>query len=301
MRVGGAGREWALGVALAALVGCGGDAPPRSAQPEVAAETGAFDLLAQQEQARRAGRPLVLLIVERGQDQALAIFSAAWSATWSAASAQPAVVGRICELRISRNRAELARFHLMTTPLLVCLSPEGVVISRDAGPLDAGVLRQRIAAAIASGPGLDHQRDALAELAWPAYGSMFDVVEARRALADFLLGHGNDAEAVPVLVALAGDPRVPAPARVRAWVELARAHQWIGEPEKARHIAQSLITALGGQFPQALAGGELALGLLDAAGGRPAKARAEFAAAAAADPGSEYGRQAAALAAGGTP
>ena len=46
----------------------------------------------------------------------------------------------------------------------------------------------------------------------------------------------------------AGPPSLrahPAGARASAWVALARAHLWVGEPEKARREANDLMTTLG--------------------------------------------------------
>ena len=81
--------------------------------------------------------------------------------------------------------------------------------------------------------------------------------------------------------------------RVQAWVALARAHLWIAEPEKGRHAAKDLIAVLGPKTPEALAGGDLVLGLQDTNGKRTSLARAEFEAAVSAAPNSIFAQQAA--------
>jgi len=81
--------------------------------------------------------------------------------------------------------------------------------------------------------------------------------------------------------------------RIRAWVELARAHLWIAEPEKGRHEAEDLIAVLGPKAAEARAGGNLVLGLQDANAKRFAVARRELEAAIAAAPESDYAKQAA--------
>jgi hypothetical protein len=112
------------------------------------------------------------------------------------------------------------------------------------------------------------------------------------ALADFLLSHQNPREAIPHLANARSESANP-DQRVRAWVELARAHLWIAEPEKGRHEANDLIAVLGPKIAEAQAGGNLVLGLQDANAKRFALARRELEAAVAASPESEYGKQAA--------
>jgi hypothetical protein len=76
--------------------------------------------------------------------------------------------------------------------------------------------------------------------------------------------------------------------RIDAWVSLCRAHLWIGEPEKARHEAKDLIATIGPTSPEAIAGGNLVLGLQDITAKRYALAHDEFEAAIAAAPRSTY-------------
>ena len=115
------------------------------------------------------------------------------------------------------------------------------------------------------------------------------------ALADFLLAHHNDEQAIPHLKQVAEDERAELPLRVRAWTALGRAHLWIIEPEKARYSAQALITTLGPRSPDAIAGGNLVRGLQDTRAKRYGRAREEFSGAVAASPDSPYGREAADL------
>ena len=141
----------------------------------------------------------------------------------------------------SANRAAAARHHVTDAdcPVLLCLTPGGVIVSRDGGPVTADLVRRRVATAAADGPAIDGQRAALAR-AVPDGGP-----PARLRLAAFLHAHRNEWEAIPPLAAVAHDPAVDVPTRVRAWVDLVRAHQWVGEPEKGRHEAQHLLAALG--------------------------------------------------------
>jgi hypothetical protein len=74
---------------------------------------------------------------------------------------------------------------------------------------------------------------------------------------------------------------------------MARAHLWIGEPEKARHEAKDLIATLGPTASEAIAGGNLVLGLQDITAKRYELARREFQAAIAAAPQSAYAAAAA--------
>ena len=231
-------------------------------------------------------KPLLILVAERGNSHAdtaaLGLFESSFvgknqniATTW-------------IDVGESRNRAVAARYHIPETPVLVCLSPRGVIISRDEKSITKKILRQRIDDAIQQSPELDAKLMSLEE----AIRQKPDDLAAQFALTDFLLAHHNDFEAIPHLEAIAYSDENPPDARIRAWVALARAHLWIAEPEKGRHEAQDLIAILGPVFPDARAGGNLVLGLQVANGKRAALARQEFENAIAVAPQSVYGREA---------
>ena len=83
----------------------------------------------------------------------------------------------------------------------------------------------------------------------------------------------NMREAIPHLASVAQSETVDTTLRIRAWVDLARAHLWIGEAEKGRHQAEALIAEWGHRKPEGLAGGKLVLASHDARGKRIARAR----------------------------
>jgi hypothetical protein len=220
-------------------------------------------------------QPLIVLVAESGQskadDHALSLLKS---------RAEKAALLLPLDLSVSRNRAIAARFHPVKTPLLLCLSSKGIVISRDENSISRSLLSKRIEEAARQAPALDAKLLSLEDAASP-----FD-------LTDFLIAHHNAAEAIPRLEKLAhAETNSPAP-RLRAWVDLIRAHFWIDEPEKGRREAQALMSTLGTALPEARAAGEFALGSRDAELKRIARARTEFEAATAAAPDSIYGKQA---------
>jgi tetratricopeptide (TPR) repeat protein len=193
------------------------------------------------------------------------------------------------DLSISRARATAARFHPVTTPLLVCLSPHGVIISRDTESITESLILERMQHALARSPELDAKLDLLEKAA----DNETDT-DAQMQLADFLMDRKNAFEAIPVLAAVAHLDTVDSALRVRAWEELGQAHLWVGEAEKAHFEAQNLMATLGPVTPEARAAGNLVLGNQDAANPiRFARARQEYEAAVAAAPDSTYGKQAA--------
>jgi hypothetical protein len=234
-------------------------------------------------------QPLVLLVVESGQskadDDARALLA---SRTVKAASRGARIF--VLDIGVSRNRAAAARFHAVETPLLLGLTPRGIVVSRDEKPLTASLLLRRIGEAVQQAPDLDAKLAALEEAA----GKNTAAPAVQFDLTDFLLAHHNEAEAIPPLAALAHSQEPPPDARIRAWFDLSRAHFWIGELEKARHEARDLMATFGDVKPEARAAGEFLLGAQDAANTlRAARARTEFEAAIAAAPDSPYAKQAA--------
>lgn len=196
----------------------------------------------------------------------------------------------VLDLAVSRNRAAAARYHVVKTPLLLCLSSGGVIISRDEKGITKKLVLKRIEEAERQGPEMDAKLAGLQEAADNEKGCAV----AQFRLADFLVSHQNAFEAIPVLGKIAHTATNPPIVRVRAWVTLAREHLWIAEVEKARHEADDLMAALGAVTPEANAGGNLIHGLQDAKGKRVALARKEFDEAIAAAPESVYGKEASA-------
>jgi hypothetical protein len=165
----------------------------------------------------------------------------------------------------------------------------GLIVTRDETAITKALVLSRV------GEIGEHGRELDAKLALldAAVAKNANDTAAQWELAEFLLARRNAREAVSHLEAVARDEKAGTTLRVRAWVELARAHSWIAEPEKGRHEANDLIAILGPKTPDALAGGNLVLGLQDANAKRAALARREFQAAIAAAPESVYAKQAA--------
>jgi hypothetical protein len=205
------------------------------------------------------------------------------------------------DLSVSSNRAMAARYHIAKPPILVCLSPMGLIVSRDEAPLTPTLAVKRMdglprrAAALDQTFSrlkdlLDNQRDITAKTGVePGVQSRGKPIAP---IAAFLLDHHNDLQAIPYLYELSSSDSVSIKQRVDAWVSLARARLWIAEPEKARHEARNLIETLGPQFSDAVAGGNFVLGLQDAIAKRFGLARQEFQAAVTASPESVYAKQA---------
>lgn len=240
-------------------------------------------------QAHAAGlnQPLLLLVAEsdasRSDNRARALV-----ASLAKKNLQDKCVVLSLDLAISRNRATVGRFHVTNTPVLFCLSPKGIIVSRDEGTLTRKIVLQRVEEAREQSPELDSRLTTLEA----AVNTQTNNVTAIFKLTDFLLAHQNDFEAIPWLETIAHSKAHSPADRVTAWVELARAHLWIAEPEKCRHEAENMMATLGTVTPEAQSGGELVLGLQDAALKRPARARQEFEEAVTAAPESSYGKEA---------
>jgi hypothetical protein len=242
------------------------------------------DLDAEIARASNLRQPVLVLVIESGlsraDDRARALFEKA---------PVKDIVPVLLDISNSRNRATATRFHVTKTPLLLSLSPMGLIVTRDEKPLSKVLLRERIADVEQKAPYLDSEFRSLklatiTEQVNPA---------AELAIADFLLAHQNAREAIFHLGPAAFFQDKDTVRRIRAWVELARAHLWIAEPEKGRHEANDLIATLGPKFPEARSGGNLVLGMQDTNGKRFSVARREFETAIAAAPDSEYAKQAA--------
>jgi hypothetical protein len=199
------------------------------------------------------------------------------------------VVPVVLDLGVSRNRAVAARFHATNTPVLFGLSPTGLIVTCDEKVITKDLVLNRVEEAAQRG----RELDAKLVLLEGAIAKDGNDATAQWALADFLLGQKNAREAIPHLEVVAHNEAADTTLRVRAWVELVRAHFWIAEAEKGRHEANDLIAILGPKTPDARAGGNLVLGMQDANPRRMALARREFEAAIAASPESVYAKQAA--------
>jgi len=65
------------------------------------------------------------------------------------------VVAEVLDLAVSRNRALAARYHVVETPLFLCLSSKGVIISRDEKRIAKSLVLKRIEEAEKQGPELE--------------------------------------------------------------------------------------------------------------------------------------------------
>jgi tetratricopeptide (TPR) repeat protein len=246
------------------------------------------ELAAAQERASKSGRPLIVLVAESGKSQADDDARAAFDSRAVQKERRAALA--TLDPGISRARATAAEFYTLETPLLVCLSPGGLIVSRDQGTITASLVLERIRQAAEQWPELEVK---FARLKESAANNKNDAA-AQLKLADFLMERHNALEAIPVLTAVAHSEAVDTASRIRAWAELARAHIWIGEPEKARHEALDLIATLGAVTPEAHAAANVVLGAQDATNAkRLARARREFEEAISAAPDSAYGKEAA--------
>jgi len=247
----------------------------------------AVDLDDEFARASNLGQPMIVLVTESGasraDDRARSLFQ-----TMAAKGESEKFAPIVLDLSVSRNRAVAARFHVTNTPLLLGLTPRGLIVTRDEKPITKSLLLHRIAEVARRGDELDAR---LASLEDAAARDRNDAT-AQWQLANFLLAQQNMREAIPILRLIARAESADTALRVRAWVELARAHLWIAEPEKGRHEAEDLIAVLGPKAPAARAGGNLVLGVQDANAKHLALARRELQAAIAAAPESDYANQA---------
>lgn len=248
------------------------------------------ELSAAQAQSAKLNRPLILLVIDSGNGAADNNAHATFASRRVAQTADGTVVTAWLDLSISRTRATAARFHPLETPLLVCLSPHGIIISRDSGLITETLILDRVQRASAQSPALDTKLDQLRKAAQDKHDTA-----AQMQLADFLMERNNTVEAIPILASMAHSTTVDVTLRIRAWAELGQAHLWVGEAEKAHFEAQDLMATLGPIRPEARAAGHLVLGNQAFANpNRFPRARQEFEAAIVAAPDSTYGKQAAA-------
>jgi hypothetical protein len=246
------------------------------------------DLAAAMIRAADLNKPLMVLVAEPGQSRADDA-SCALLKSHAVEAQSSRCITFLLDIGVSRNRATATRFHVVDTPLLLCISPRGILLSRDEARISKKLVLQRIEEAAQQSPSIDTRFRALEQAAAENPNN----ISTQFDLTDFLLQHHNDLEAVPRLAVIAHSDADPAPVRVRAWVALARAHLWIAEPEKGRHEAEALMASLGPSSPEARAGRNLVLGLQDTNGKRFTIARREFEQAISAAPNSDYAKQAA--------
>jgi hypothetical protein len=277
------GRMVAALLTMIALAGC--PSKPERVELEAPLQVSTPNLDQLVEQTAKGGQSIMLLIAELGQSPD---DDAARTAFEEPKIKDDSIVRVLLDIGISRNRAETTRFHVTQTPVLICLSSKGVIVSRDEKPITSELVLKRMNELPPSAHELDAKAEALEK---PVVADGNDAT-ARLALADFLLAQQNAHEAIPHLEAVAHSETSDASQRLRAWVELAQAHLWVAEPEKARHEAKDLMAKLGPTAPEALAGGNLVLGTQDTNGKRFPLAREEFEGAIAAAPESDYARQA---------
>jgi hypothetical protein len=271
-----------LNLILAAALGC---AESKTSQAPAAPTT--IDFSAQDVgKPLAAGEPAIVLVVESHHSGA---DDRAWGTLQHAISPSDHIATVVLDISDSQNREIAARFHPNNTPLLVCMSAKGVIVSRDKGPVTSENVHRRVSELMQHGPELDAK---LAGLQKEATQKPNDPAGAF-AVAEFLLDQKNCREAVRYLDSIAHSDSTEVNLRLRAWIDLCRAHDWIGHPEKAAQEARDLIATLGEKLPQAKAGGELVLGTLDAAAKHMANARKELHDAIAAAPDSEYAQEAA--------
>lgn len=279
-----------LGITLA---GCASE-PQGPEQVAVAAALSkaqvVHDLDAEQAQACRAKLPVLALIYEAGKSDA---DESAYSVLHDK-SLRPDLANVLVtqlDVGVSRTRATVTRFHAIETPVLLCLSSRGIIVSRDEKTITRERLLERVRNVEKVGPELDAQLETL-EKAAAANPSDF---EARLKLADFWSAHTNAREAIPHLEAVSRAEPADVALRTRAWVEEVRAHFWIAEAEKARHTAAEMIQTLGPRSPDARAAGKFVLGEYEVKGRHKELGLRELDEAIAAAPDSLYGKQAAEL------
>jgi hypothetical protein len=254
---------------------------------KVAPSDGTPDLDAEIARASSLRQPIFVLVAESGlsreDDRACSLLK-----TLAVNGQLGNVDFVVLDLGVSRNRAMAARFHPINTPVLLGLSPGGLIVTRDETAMTKDLVFKRIKEVAQRGRELDVK---LALLDDEIARSGNDA-KAQWELAGFLLAHQNAREAISHLEVIARDEAADSTLRVRAWVELVRAHFWIAEAEKGRHEANDLIAILGPKSADARAGGNLVLGVQDASANRTAEARREFEASVAAAPESVYAKQA---------
>ena len=235
--------------------GCGVASGPGKNPP------GVVDLGAEIAHAGEAKRPLVVLVGELGTNGADRTAAALLENRASNSHGDVMQFLKI-DLGNSRNRSTAARFHLVQTPVLVCFSPMGVIVSRDQGPITAETLGKRLDDLPTRAADIDAQFASLLD----ALNTSKQYLASRRDLAKFLLAHQNDREAIPYhLAELAGSDLAEPTDRANAWVSHCPRppvdrRTGKGPAPKRKRSSQRSDQAT----PDAIAGGNLVLGTQDA-------------------------------------
>lgn len=278
-----AAQAGAVGLAIACL--CSAGCQPQAEQPRSpqAAVEGP-DLDAALSQARERQQPIMVVVAEDGRSPADAEVLARFrDEGFRSHLGTTRLV--VLDLGSSRVRAAATRFHIAEVPLLIMLSSRGIIESRDEAPFDDALVMKRLAYAEHIGFELDARLTELEE----RVADLPDDPHQRMKLGKFLISRRNFREAIPHLALVRAFAQADLALRIQAAVEEARAHFWIGEPEKGRHVAEELIATLGAQSPEARCAGYYALGAQDALGRHRELGLRELDQAIAAAPDSEYG------------
>ena len=196
--------------AAASLAGCRPNIDERSS-PLPASGAPAVDLETEISRASKTQHPLLVLVTETepgaADTQARAVL-----ADTPGDGPRDRVTPVLIDLANSRNRATAARFHFTELPLLVCLSPAGVILSRDEPPIAKDLVRKRIEQGVQLAPEVDREFASLQG----AVAKNANDLAAKLKLADFLIAHQNAREAIPLLEAVATSDAVEMKDRVRA-------------------------------------------------------------------------------------
>ena len=252
--------------------------------PPTSESDGSSALAAALKQAGAHQQPIMVVVIENGRGPVDADVEARFGEE-QIRSHLGSTLLVVLDQGSSRVRAEVSRFHLAEVPLLITLSSRGIIEYRDEAPFDDALILKRLMYAEHIGAALDARLTELEE----RVADLPDDIPARMKLARFLISRHNASEAIPhfalVRAAGAGDQNL----RIQAAVEEARAHFWIGEPEKGRHVAEELIATLGAQSPEARCAGYYALGAQDVLDRHRERGLHELEQALAAAPDSDYG------------
>jgi tetratricopeptide (TPR) repeat protein len=269
--------------AVLALGGC--PAQPERVELQTSLEVGAPGLDEVLEKTAVSGQAVMVLFIRPGQSPE---DDAARTNFETPHARDDRAFRMLVDLTTPSASAQAARWHVVETPTLLCLSPQGLVVSRDSKPITIDLAAQRLEEL----PSLAQQLDAQLQALEQPIVTNPDDSSTRMALADFFLAHGNFREAITPLEFVAHTASNDAALRTRAWLALCRAHLSVAEPEPARLEAQEFLRVLGPHVPEARAAANLALGAQDADAQNIPAARAELAAAITAAPDSDYAQQA---------
>ena len=133
--------------AVALLTGCRSESDHSVPSATQAATTPNLD--AEIARASTLRQPILVLVAESGlsraDDQARTLLE-------NLTAKNDSIVSVLLDLSVSRNRATAARFHITNTPVLLCLSSKGLIVSRDAAPITHALLTKRVEEVARKGP-----------------------------------------------------------------------------------------------------------------------------------------------------